>query len=455
MNPNPLFPTTDTLGINTDLYELTMAAAYFDNGRSQDLATFELFTRQLPERRNFLLVAGLEQALHYALNVGFTEETVEFLRGLEAFQNVSDAFFEYLKGFRFTGDIWAMPEGTVFFEKEPIVQVRAPIIESQLLETYLINSLNYQSMVASKAARMCLGARGRSVVDFGSRRAHGPQTAVLAARACFLGGCSGTSNVLAGYEMGIPVFGTMAHSFVQSFDSEEQAFNAFLRVFPDHTTILIDTYDSLEGIAKTLELKGSFDGIRLDSGDLAGLAQKAREMLDRAGRKETRIFVSSSLNEEKILAYSLKGLPIDGYGVGTEMVVSSDAPSCDLVYKLVELTRDGIRLPKFKASEEKRTLPLRKQVYRKSDEGAFAGDWICCADEEGPAGSESLLKKYVEGGKLIEPIESLDAVRTRAQRQIEQLPPTCKHLHSIEWYPVRVSRLLETTQAELQAKYTR
>jgi nicotinate phosphoribosyltransferase len=365
MSLKSLLLTESKLGICTDLYELTMSAAYFFSGRKEEVATFELFTRALPPRRSFLVAAGLEQAIHHVLNMRFPAEIIGFLKGLEVFQKVDPAFFDYLQDFRFTGDIWALPEGTIFFENEPILQVRAPIIEAQILETILINVINIQSLIASKAARMCLAARQRSVVDFGSRRAHGPQTSVLAARAAYIGGCAGTSNVLAGYELGIPVYGTMAHSFIQFFDDEKEAFEQYQKVFPDHTTVLIDTYDSLEGLDRALELNEPFQGVRIDSGDFSELVPKIRERLNKAGCPDVLIMASGNMTEDRLLSHELKSLPIDAYGVGTDLVVSGDVPTCDLVYKLVEVERNGRRLPKYKRSEEKETFPFRKMIVRR------------------------------------------------------------------------------------------
>lgn len=456
MTLRPLFPTTDTLGINTDLYELTMAAAYFEGGLWEDRATFELFTRRLPNRRSFLLTAGLEQALHYVTNVGFSDETIAFVQGLDSFRNVSNDFFDYLKDFRFTGDVYAMPEGTPFFENEPVLQVTAPVIEAQILETFLINSINVQTMVASKAARLGLASRGRSIVDFGSRRAHGPQAGVLAARAAFIGGADGTSNVLAGFETGIPVYGTMAHSFVQFFDREQEAFEAFHRTFPDHSTILVDTYDTLEGVRKVIKMKVPIDAVRLDSGDLAALAFEARKVLDSEGCQDVRIIASGGLDEEKILAFSLRDAPIDAYGVGTELVTSGDAPGCDLIYKLVETLQDGEARPRFKASKGKATMPYRKQVFRLFRCGEFCFDVIGRWDEDPAAfGTESrlLLKQYIKDGQLVEELPDVAQIREYASSQLSQMCSQYKNLHTAEIYPVSFSEHLLKAQENLEKRY--
>ncbi len=446
MKLNPLFPTQETLGINTDLYELTMAAAYFEAGRMADRGTFELFTRRLPQTRSFLMAAGLEQALHFIQNVRFTESTLQYLQQLDLFKSINSAFFDYLKNFRFSGDIHALPEGTIFFSNEPILQVTAPIIEAQLLETYLMSSLNFQSMVASKAARMSLSAKGKSIVDFGSRRAHGPQAGVLAARAAFIGGCVGTSNVLAGYEMGIPVFGTMAHSFVQFFDQESEAFQRSWDVFGEDSTLLVDTYDTLAGVQKVLDLGEKIQAVRLDSGDLLSLAFKTRELLDQQGRPEVQIVASGNLNEEKIHSFVLQDAPIDAYGVGTDLVVSADAPTCDLVYKLVEVIIEGKAQPRIKTSEGKKTLPYRKQISRKIGKEGFGGDLLSRSTEGSPQDREdvvSLLQKYVGNGQILADLPDIFQIQKYAREQLSLLPTAFKLLHSSAEYPVEYSKELE------------
>lgn len=455
MTLKPLFPAEETLGLNTDLYELTMAAAYFQGGLSEQEATFELYTRDLPKTRSFLVAAGLEQALHYILNVHFSDGSLEYLEKLQIFESTDPGFFDYLREFRFTGDVWAMPEGTVFFENEPILQVRAPIIEAQILETYLINILNFQSMVASKATRMCLAAKGRKVVDFGSRRAHGPQAGVLAARAAFIGGCDGTSNVLAGHDLGIPVFGTMAHSFVQFFDQETDAFEQFAEVFPDNTIILVDTYDSIKGIEKALAAGIDFRGIRLDSGDVGELATLGRKLLDQAGRQDALIFASGNLDEQKLLYFSLRDMPIDGYGVGTDLVVSADAPGCDMVYKLVETVKDGEVIPKFKASEDKESYPYRKQVLRKMQNEQMEEDLVVgCEEVPSSPDEKPLLQPYVASGRLVADLPDIWQIQGTVKEQLSRLPTPLKHLHSTEVYPVRFSESLRECLGRLTSKYT-
>ena len=455
MKPASLFPSEETLAINTDLYELTMAAAYFKAGRIEDRATFELFTRRLPAARNFLVAAGLEQALHFIENLRFNDQTLQYLRGLEVFDSIEDAFFDYLGGLKFSGEITALPEGTVFFPNEPILQVTAPIIEAQIVETYLINSINFQTMVASKAARICLAAQGKPVIDFGTRRAHSPQAGVLAARAAFIGGCEGTSNVLAGYQMDIPVYGTMAHSFVQFFDQETEAFQRFHEAFPQGTTFLVDTYDTLAGVRKVLDLAGEMAAVRLDSGDLHHLALETRKLLDEHNRSEVQIFASGDLDEEKI--QDLAEAPIDGYGVGTNLVVSADAPSCNLVYKLVEVGREDTVSPKMKTSPGKATLPHRKQIHRLIREGSFSSDLLCTSRETPPKGKGetlSLLKDFFKDGQLVRELPDLLQIREYAGKQLQRLPAPLKALQAEEVYPVEYSPRLRRIQKELEENFT-
>lgn len=453
MKLNPLFPDNKTLGIFTDLYELTMAAAFFESGRHHQNATFELFTRKLPGNRSFLIAAGLPQGLQYLLQAGFSESTIRYLRDQEAFAGARDEFFESLKDFQFSGTVRALPEGTVFFAGEPILQVTAPVMQAQIAETYLISVLNVQSMVATKAARLCEAAGGRPVVDFGTRRAHGPQAGLLAARAAYMGGCAGTSNVLAGYHEGIPLYGTMAHSFVQFFESEEIAFRTFQRTFPDHSILLVDTYDTLEGVRKAISLRKPIQGIRLDSGNLLELAKESRRLLDEAGLQEAKIFASGNLNEEKLRRLHLENAPIDAYGVGTDLVVSTDAPGCDLVYKLVEVEREGEPVPAYKSSEEKATLPFRKQIWRTTRDGKFQED-IIAVDGEAPIFREKtetapLLEAYIEQGRPVREPASLEEARSRVQSQIKSLPESMRSLESPDSYPVRLSPRLQDFQKRI------
>lgn len=434
------FVTEHTMALLTDLYELTMAQSYFREGRN-DLATFDLFVRHLPPRRSFLVSAGLDTVLDYLERLHFPEEGIAYLRTLGLFD---DDFLNYLRAFRFTGDVRAIPEGEVFFPPEPVLQITAPRIEGQIVETFLLNQLNLQTMVASKAARVVLAARGRPVVDFSPRRDHGTDAAMKVARSSYLAGCVGTSNVLAGMVYGIPVYGTMAHSYVMSFRDELEAFRAYARQFPDRCILLIDTYDTVQGarnavvVARELRARGHrLQGVRIDSGDLADLSRKVRAVLDEAGFPDVQIFASGDLNEDRIAELLDAGAPIDAFGVGTEMGVSYDAPALGGVYKLVEDT-SGYRI---KRSTGKVTLPGRKQVWRIVREGRMAGDVIALADEPPPPEASPLLVEVMRGGRRTHHETLLDA-RRRFQERLGILPEALRRLDGGQ-YPVTYSPRLE------------
>jgi nicotinate phosphoribosyltransferase len=361
---------------------------------------------------------------------------------------VGDGFFDYLRRFRFRGGLDAMPEGTVAFASEPLLRVTAPIIEAQIVETYLLATLNYQTLVATKASRVVAAASGRAVVDFGTRRAHGPQAGLLAARAAYIAGCVGTSNVLAGLLLGIPIFGTQAHSWVMSFDSEEEAFRSYLETFPEHTTLLLDTYDTLAGARKAAALGPRVSGVRLDSGNLAALSCQVRRILDDAGMRSTRILVSGDLNEYRIAELLRQSAAIDAFGVGTDLVTSRDAPALGGVYKLVEQQLGGRSVPRLKRSKEKETYPGRKQVRRVLDaRGRYSRDVICLADE--PGEGEPLLAPVLRGGELVAPLPSLREARERATAGLALLPPRFRRLERPSSYPVRWSRALKQLRARL------
>ena len=389
----------------TDLYELTMAAAYFAHGKAGEKATFELSVRRLPEKRSFLLAAGLQQALEYLQNFAFQREDVDFLRRHPMFEGVTPDFFDYLGGLRFTGDVWAVPEGTVVFAEEPLLRITGPVVVCQIVETYLLSLLTFQTMVATKAARVVQAAQGRGVLEFGSRRAHGPQAGLLAARASYLAGCTGTSNTLAGKEFGIPTFGTAAHSWTMAFEEEEEAFAAFLDVFGDKTVLLLDTYDAIEGARTAIRLGRPFRGVRLDSGDLVALSKLVRQMLDEGGYRDTFIMASGDLNEYRIQDYLERGARLDSFGVGTELVTSADAPSLSGIFKLVEMERGGKIHYTAKFSDEKATWPGRKQVFRFPDSlGQYSYDLIGRAEEDNQPGlhpgAERLLLPMLSGGEI-------------------------------------------------------
>jgi nicotinate phosphoribosyltransferase len=387
-------------GLLTDLYELTMAAGYVQN-RFNARATFELFVRHLPPRRNYLVAAGLEQALDFLENVRYSAEEVSYLRALPFFQHVHSEFFDYLSQFRFTGDVWALPEGTMFFPGEPLLRVTAPIAEAQLVETSLLSILHFQTLIASKAARVTSAATGRPVVEFGSRRAHGVEAGVLAARAAFIGGCQGTSNTYAGHRFGIPVYGTQAHSYIMAHADEAEAFRDFLDVFPEQSTLLVDTYDVRAAIDKIIALGRKPGGVRLDSGDVLADSVWARNRLDSVGWSDVQIFASGDLDENRIEALLHSGARIDAFGVGTALSTSADAPSIGVIYKLVEVELDGHARSTAKFSQAKKTYPGRKQVFRfMAEDGTLSGDVIGLEDETFPAAVPLLVPVMLHGRRL-------------------------------------------------------
>jgi nicotinate phosphoribosyltransferase len=393
----------------TDLYQLTMAAGYEAAGKVGERASFELFVRRLPEHRDYLVVAGLAQAVDYLLNLRFQADEVEYLRGLPQFANAPESFWDRLRSLRFTGDLWAVPEGTPVSAGEPLLTVRAPLVEAQLPETYLLATVGFQTMIASKAARVVEAAAGRPVVEFGTRRAHSPGAGTLAARAAYIGGCAGTSNVEAGMRFGVPVMGTAAHSFVQSFESELESYRRLQSLMGDRAVYLVDTYDSARGTRLAASLGAPLWGVRLDSGDLAAEARQARAILDQAGLADARIMVSGDINEYKTRDLVASGAPIDSFGVGTELATSADAPTLGVVYKLVEI--DG--RPVVKLSPGKKTYPGVKQVFRFADRDVVSLASDCPCDEQ-PA-PRPLLRPVILGGELVEPLPGLEEARERAR----------------------------------------
>jgi nicotinate phosphoribosyltransferase len=435
----------------TDLYELTMAAAYFENNfRGQ--ASFELFVRSLPKERSFLLAAGLEQALDYLEQIHFEDDDIAYLRTQPIFSHVSTSFFDYLKDFRFSGEVWAIPEGTPVFGEEPLLRITAPILEAQIVETFLISTITFETLIASKAARVVGAAQGRGVVEFGSRRAHGSQAGVLAGRAAFIGGCTGTSNVEAGRRFGVPIYGTLAHSFLMAYQDEEKGFRDFEKIFPEHAVLLIDTYDTLDAIEKIARAGLRPRAVRLDSGDLQELSKQVRRRLDQVGLHETKIFASSDLDEFVITDLLAQGAPIDNFGVGSALATSKDAPTLGGVYKLVDVETDKGPSYRAKFSENKVTYPGRKQIFRFRDEnGTFREDLIACEDEIHDG--EPLLACVMRDGKRLAPSPSLQTIRARARQQIADLPESLRELQPPDsGYPVRFSRCLESLLAEAKQR---
>ncbi|MEM7482453.1 MAG: nicotinate phosphoribosyltransferase [Acidobacteriota bacterium] len=451
--PDPLLLSSADLALATDLYQLTMAGAY--HRRQGDgppvQATFELWVRRLPRQRNFLVFAGLPQALAALAAVRFGAEQLAYLRSLPMFSRAGEDFFETLASFRFRGDVRAMAEGTVFFPETPAVSVTGSLLEAQLVETLLLSILNFQSLIASKAARLRLaaGPEGR-LAEFGSRRAHGPQAALWAARAAYVGGVDATSNVLAGNREGIPVVGTMAHSYVMSFEREADAFRHYHRLYPEHSILLVDTYDTLAGVRQALASGLPFQGIRLDSGDLGELARKARRLLDEGGRPDAEIFASGDLDERRIADLRAAGAPIDAWGVGTELSTSADAPALSGVYKLVESTREGRRSMHYKASAGKRSYPGIKQVIRSEADGRFLRDLVIPREAEGEyPEAQRLLRSVMAGGEILEHFPA-EAARRHCLDQLGRLPLRLRALEVSrgEPYPVVIDPVLERRLGE-------
>jgi nicotinate phosphoribosyltransferase len=434
----------------TDLYQITMIQAYLDHGDTET-AVFEFFARTLPPRRGFLLAAGLAQALDFLETLRFSAADIAWLRSTGRFSN---KLIDYLAAFRFTGDVHAMPEGTVFFAGEPILRVTAPLPQAQFVESRLINILHFQSLIAAKAARCVLAAPDKLLVDFGMRRAHGAEAGLMAARASYLAGFAGTATVLAGQGFGIPLYGTMAHSFIEAFDDEAAAFECFARSRPDNVVLLLDTYDSEAAARKVVALAPrlkaadiAIRGVRLDSGDLIALSKSVRTILDAGGLHDTTIFVSGGLDEDSLLAFAKAGAPIDGIGIGTSLTTSSDAPSADCVYKLQEYAGQ----PRRKRSERKATWPGRKQVWRRYDaSGRMAGD-LLSLDNHDRAG-EPLLGLVMKNGRRIAPPPPLDEIRRHAKHELERLPANLSRLDPGAGYPVEVADDLVELAAAVDAR---
>jgi len=428
----------------TDLYELTMMAGYYANGRT-GLATFELFTRHLPPRRSLLIAAGLEQALEYLEHLAFERDEIEYLRGLPILSGVSASFFDdILPRFRFSGEVWAIEEGTPVFPQEPIIRVTAPLPEAQLVETALLAMVSFQTSVASKAVRVVEAAGGRPVIEYGARRAHGTGAALHAARAAYLAGCDGTSYVEAGRRFGIPVSGTMAHSWVMSFDDELEAFRQFLGIYGDRAVVLVDTYDTLTAVDRLIASGLKPAAVRLDSGDLATLSRIVRPRLDAAGLGRTRIFVSGDLDEYRIIDLLAARAPVDGFGVGAALATSSDAPSLGAVYKLVEIERAGQAAGVMKLSPDKRTMPGRKQVWRTHKGDTADGDLVMVADEPGPEHAVPLLRRVMVDGRREQQPRPLHDVRARCREAVERIPMPVRDVRDGAPYAVRFSDTLAT-----------
>jgi nicotinate phosphoribosyltransferase len=438
----------------TDLYQLNMIQAYMDH-RDTDTAVFELFVRSLPPRRGFLLAVGLEQALDFLEQLRFSAAEIDWLNSTGRFNK---NLLDYLGDFRFSGDVHAIAEGTVFFASEPILRVTAPLPQAQLVESRLINILHFQSLIAAKAARCVLAAPGKLLVDFGMRRAHGAEAALLAARASYLAGFAGTATVLAGQAFGIPLYGTMAHSFIEAQDDEMAAFEIFARARPDNVVLLLDTYDTeaaarkVVALAPRLKASGiAIRGVRLDSGNLAGLAKSVRAILDAGDLRDVTIFASGGLDEDALTELLRSQAPVDGFGIGTSLTTSSDLPAIDFVYKLQEYAG----APRRKHSDKKATWPGRKQVWRRYDaDGRMAGDRIGL-DSGATSGAEPLLDCVMRNGRRLRASPSLDDIRARAKRDLERLPEPLRRLEPDATYPVEIAADLVELAALVDSRIRR
>jgi nicotinate phosphoribosyltransferase len=435
--------------LTTDLYELNMVQAYLDRGEDKE-AVFEFFVRKLPERRSFLLAAGLDDALSYLETLRFSPGEIDWLKSTKRFRG---SLIDYLAAFRFTGDVHAIPEGTVCFPNEPLVRITAPLPMAQIVETRLINILHFQTMIASKAARMVLAAPGKILSDFGLRTAHGAEAGLFSARASYIAGFSSAANVLAGERYGIPIVGTMAHSFIQVHDDEMTAFENFARSRPDGVILLIDTYDTEAGARKVVELAPKLKadgitirGVRIDSGDLSAMAKKVRGILDVGGLKDVIILVSGGINEDVLLKMAAAKAPIDGFGIGVNLDASIDAPSLDCAYKL----QDYAGRPRRKLSEGKKTWPGRKQVWRASDaQGCMRSDVLSLENDR--QDGEALIVSVMRGGKRAGS-PSLAQIRERAARELARLPEPLRRLDAGATYPVQISEKLKALAAGMDIK---
>ncbi len=416
----------ENLGLCTDLYELTMAQSYLEHGKT-GRAVFSLFVRKLPDNRNFLVSCGLETLLEALERFRFGDEELRYLKSLGRFK---DFFLDFLRDYEFRGNLYAIPEGRVVFQNEPLVQIEGSLPEVQILETLVINIIHFQTVIASKAVRSYLVAGGRTLVDFGFRRAHGLEAGIYAARACYIAGFAGTSNLEAGRRFGIPVFGTVAHSYIMVFDSEEEAFRAFAESFPNNAVFLIDTYDTLEAARRTVKLAREgvpVIGVRIDSGDVEKLSREVRRILDEAGLKEVRIIVSGGVDEYRIREWVSSGCPIDAFGVGTKFITSDDAPHLDMAYKLVEY--EG--RPKVKTSPGKATFPYRRQVCRFYSGGLIDHDEVVVFGEAREG--ERLVRQVLRNGTLTEKLPSLEEIRETLKADLERLPERLRGLEKADF----------------------
>jgi nicotinate phosphoribosyltransferase len=452
------FINDENLILGTDFYELTMGAAYYqynldnDIKEEDDIAVFELFIRKYPKNRNYLVFAGLEQVIHYLQNARFTKTTIEFLRKKEVFKKIDPSFFnDYLPNFRFKLDVWAMKEGNYFFPNEPIMRIEGPMFHAQLAETYILNVINYQTLVASKASRIRSVAKDKILLEFGTRRSHSPLAGVYAARASYIAGFNGTSNVIADVELDISSSGTMAHSFVQRFDGEMESFDVYYDIYGENSILLIDTYDTEKAAKKITKFKNTIKAVRIDSGDLIEHSKKVRNILDENGCEKVQIVASSDLNEYKIKEFLENNAPIDAFGVGTELATSRDDPTIAGVYKLIEHNRE----PKIKISEDKITYPGKKQIYRIYDkQGRFKEDVLMLDEESAPLNSEALLDPVFKNSELITNIPKLHNIQQFYNENIKKLPEEFKKLEENHIFRLKISDRLSELTSSLKKKFT-
>ncbi len=457
-NPKSGFINDQNLILSTDFYQLTMGAAYYqynlDNHikEKDDIAVFSYFIRKYPKNRNYLIFAGLEQVIHYLQNARFSEKTIEFLRKKDVFKEIDSSFFdEYLPKFKFKLDVWAMREGNFFFPNEPIMKIQGPMFHAQLAETYILNVINYQTIVASKASRIKNIAKQKTLLEFGTRRSHSPLAGVYAARASYIAGFNGTSNVIADIELGINSSGTMAHSFVQRFDNEMESFDVYTNIYEDNSILLIDTYNTEQAAKKISKFKNTIKAVRIDSGDLVEHAKKVRKILDDNGCEKVQIVASSDLNEYKIKKILESNAPIDAFGVGTELATSRDDPTIAGVYKLIEYNNK----PKIKISEDKLTYPGKKQIYRiYNKQGEFIEDFLTLDSEPAPPNSEALLILVMKEGSLITELPNLNNIQQYYNENIEKLPNKFKELEENQIFKLRISKKLSELTNSLSEEFT-
>ena len=457
-NPKSGFINDQNLILSTDFYELTMGAAYYqynlDNNieEEDDIAVFDFFIRKYPKNRNYLIFAGLEQVIHYLQNARFTEKTIDFLRKKEVFKKIDSSFFDdYLPRFKFKLNVWAMREGNYFFPNEPIMKIQGPMFHAQLAETYILNVINYQTLVASKASRIRNVAQDKILLEFGTRRSHSPLAGVYAARASYIAGFNGTSNVIADIELGITSSGTMAHSFIQRFDTEMESFDVYNNIYGDNSVLLIDTFDTEKAAKKVSKYKNTIRAVRIDSGDFIEHSKKVRKILDENGCEKVLIVASSDLNEYKIKKILESNAPIDVFGVGTELATSRDEPTIAGVYKLIEYNSK----PKIKISEDKLTYPGKKQIYRiYNRQGKFIEDILMLDNEPAPPNSETLLIPVMKEGLLMTELPDLNNIQQYYSENIEKLPNKFKELDENHIFKVKISENLSELTKSLTEKFT-